>query len=78
MPQPNDTASHFRDVPLKDLLTTAQAAKITGHTIENLKPISQLASARSPNQWARICEGWKISFLHPLSPAILHGGEGLR
>lgn len=36
MPHPNDTASHFRDVPLKDLLTTAQAAKITGHTMETL------------------------------------------
>lgn len=37
MPDANDyTAGEDRDVPLKDLMTTAEAAEVTGHTVKTL------------------------------------------
>jgi hypothetical protein len=37
MPDVNDcTAGRDRDVPLKDLMTTAEVAEVTGHTVKTL------------------------------------------
>lgn len=36
MPVHDDTTANFVSTPLNDLMTTAQAAKATGHTVETL------------------------------------------
>jgi len=36
MPNDNDTTASFISTPLSDLMTTAQVAKVTGHTVETL------------------------------------------
>ncbi len=36
MPAHDDITTNFITTPLKDLMTTAQAAEATGHTVETL------------------------------------------